>query len=403
MKLTSSNPYWFLRHGIGAVPQPLSRNRACDVVVIGAGISGALVADKMARAGLKVIVVDKRYPCHGSTAGSTALLQYEIDASLTELTRRVGKADAVAAYRACAHAILEMKKLARDLGEDVAFRTRPSLYLASKKSDVSELREERRQRLRAGLPCEFWDARRLSRDVDFAAPGALWTPLAAEVDPWALAGALFKRNKQNGVELYGRTEVKAIAADRDGVRVLAGRFVVRARHAVVACGYESEQFLPRRPCRLISTYALITEPVPRLQGWPERALIWETARPYGYWRTTLDNRILLGGEDLPFRNPVHRDARLPARSRRLLKRARTMFPRLDLQMAYAWAGTFGETRDGLPLVGAYPGGSSRILFCLGFGGNGIVFSMVAADVLTAAVMNQAHRLGRLFSFDRPGA
>lgn len=37
------------------------------------------------------------------------------------------------------------------------------------------------------------------------------------------------------------------------------------------------------------------------------ALIWETATPYIYLRTTSDNRILMGGKDIPFSNPVRRD------------------------------------------------------------------------------------------------
>jgi glycine/D-amino acid oxidase-like deaminating enzyme len=187
------------------------------------------------------------------------------------------------------------------------------------------------------------------------------------------------------------------------VRVLAGRHTIDARHVVIACGYESERFLPRRRCRLISSYALVTEPVASIARWPGRALIWETARPYTYLRTTTDNRILIGGDDLPFRNPVHRDARLPGKSARLLRRAKQKFPGLDLQMAYSWAGTFGETKDGLPFVGSHPGQSERIHYALGVGGNGIVFSFIAADILAAALTQSAHPLAELFSFNRHGS
>ena len=101
MDLTSPHAFWLLRNGIGDVPPPLSRDRRCDVAVVGAGITGALVSDALTAAGLAVIAVDRRHPAEGSTSASTALLQYELDASLTELIDKVGRERAENAYRAC--------------------------------------------------------------------------------------------------------------------------------------------------------------------------------------------------------------------------------------------------------------------------------------------------------------
>ena len=70
--------------------QLLTRDLATDVLVIGAGISGALVADALSEAGLSVVIVDRRGPVAGSTAASTALLQYEIDTPLSKLAKQIG-------------------------------------------------------------------------------------------------------------------------------------------------------------------------------------------------------------------------------------------------------------------------------------------------------------------------
>ena len=48
------------------------------------------------------MVLDSRDIAHGSTAASTALLQYEIDTHLVELTRLLGADAAMRAYLACA-------------------------------------------------------------------------------------------------------------------------------------------------------------------------------------------------------------------------------------------------------------------------------------------------------------
>ena len=56
MKLTSSHPFWSVKNGLPANYPSLQRNVSCDVVVIGGGITGALVAVHLAEAGVKTLI-----------------------------------------------------------------------------------------------------------------------------------------------------------------------------------------------------------------------------------------------------------------------------------------------------------------------------------------------------------
>jgi len=401
LDLTSPQPFWLLRNGIGEVPPPLPGNARCDVLIVGAGISGALIADALTAEGLSVIVIDRRHPCQGSTSASTALLQYEIDAPLVDLIETLGRERATAAYRACLEGVEAIARLAGELGaEKISFRRRGSLYLAAKRRHVRALEKEAEARRRAELPCEFLSGKDVEKLVGLAAPGALWTTAAGEVDPWRLTQALFARGAERRFEIYGRTEALGCEAGPRDLEVATDRGRIRARHVVVAAGYESERFLPERVGRLHSSYALVTEPVGSLAGWTDRCLIWETARPYHYLRTTPDDRILIGGEDRTFRNPELRDALVPKTAAKLLDRARRLFPDIPMEPAYAWAGTFGETEDGLAYIGTHPRLDPRIHFALGFGGNGIIYSAIAAEVITAKVIGRPHRYEDTFSFAR---
>jgi glycine/D-amino acid oxidase-like deaminating enzyme len=370
------------------------------VAVIGAGITGALVSDALTAAGLSVIAVDRRHPAHGSTSASTALLQYELDVSLTDLIDRLGRQRAVDSYKAALDGVRAIGRISNTLKEDVGFRKRPSLYYASRKRDAKDLRKECATRRRAGLPCEVLDATAMRRIVDIKAPLALWSNSAGEVDPWRLTQALISRCMRRDFVVYGRTDVTRILPNRTFLEVRTNHGRIRAKTVVVAAGYEAERFLPERLAKLHSTYAIVTEPVKRFDGWSKKCLVWESARPYLYARTTFDNRIIVGGEDDPFRNPAHRDARVPRKAETLLRKVRRLFPRIEMELAYAWAGTFGESKDSLPYIGAHPRGDSRVLYALGYGANGIPFSAIAAEVLTARVLGKPHRYQATFACDR---
>jgi len=400
LELTSPHAFWLLRNGLGDVPPPLSHDRRCDVAIIGAGITGALVADALTAAGLSVIAVDCRHPAHGSTSASTALLQYELDVSLTDLIDRLGRQRAVDSYWAALDGVRAIGRISKAVKEDVGFRNRPSLYYASRKRDAKDLREECTTRGRAGLPCEVLDAKAIAKIVDIKAPLALWSNTGAEVDPWRLTQALISRCLRRDFAVYGRTKVTRILPNKTYLEIRSNRGRIRARNVVVAAGYEAEQFLPERLAKLHSTYAIVTEPVKSFAGWNKRCLVWESARPYLYLRTISDNRIIVGGEDDPFRNPAHRDSRVPRKAETLLRKARRLFPRIEMELAYAWAGTFGESKDSLPYIGAHPRGDSRVLYALGYGANGIPFSAIAAEVLTARILGKPHRYQNTFACDR---
>jgi glycine/D-amino acid oxidase-like deaminating enzyme len=400
MDLTSPHAFWLIRNGVGDVPPPLSRDRRCDVVVIGAGMTGALVADALTARGLSVIVIDRRHPAHGSTSASTALLQYELDEHLVDLIDDLGRERAVNAYRACLEGVRILGRLSQELKEDVGFRRRPSLYYASRARDAAALRKEGAARRRAGFPSEVLSKSDIRGIVDFDAPIALWSTAGGEIDPWRLTHALLARCATRDFALYGRTLARRITGAKAHLEVVTNRGRIRARNVIVAAGYEAERFLPRRVAKLHSTYAIVTEPVKSFDGWGQRCLLWESSRPYLYARTTSDNRVIVGGEDVPFRNPVLRDARVGAKASALMRKVRRLFPRIELEPAYAWAGTFGETKDTLPYIGTHPGLDKRVHYALGYGANGMPVSAIAAEIVTAGVLGEKHRYRDTFSFSR---
>ncbi len=399
MNLHSGTPFWLANNGLAPARPTLSAHDTCDVVVCGAGVTGALVADALTTAGLDVIVAERRESGLGSTSASTALLQYEIDLDLRTLGEKIGAERAGRAYRASAAAVTQLAELCTALG-GCDFQPRHSLYLATTRRDAKALRQECDVRAALGIDCEWWPRERVNVRYGFPGHGAVRSTLAGEVDALALTRSLLTRATLSGARWYENTNVRGYEERAGGVRLLTDTgATIDARAAVCATGYDIPPFLAQDRVKLHSTYALATERLPGFGPWDDRCLVWESARPYTYMRTTCDRRIIIGGEDVPFRDAAWRDRLIPTKTKKLEARLREMLPTVETQTAFEWAGTFAESPDGLPYIGRderYPG----FLFALGYGGNGITFSAIAARIITAECLGEPSSDADLFRMTR---
>jgi glycine/D-amino acid oxidase-like deaminating enzyme len=387
--------------GPGPTYPQLDRDIACEVAIIGGGITGAMCAHELVRAGVDCVVLDRRELCHGSTAASTGLLQYEIDTPLVQLRKLVGRAHADRAYRLCVDAVNAFEPLVAELRDRCDLHATSSLYLAREKSQVQELRDETDARRSIGIDAQFLDEAELNRTFRFVRPGAIVSSPAMAVDPYRLALRLIERATDDaGMRAYAKTEVAKYYADEGGVTLRTSRGpAIRARDVVFATGYETPEFFPRDICKLRSTYAVAGEPVTDFSGWRDRCLIWESGDPYFYARTTADGRPIVGGEDEDTADPAARDALIGTKTQRIVQTFNGLFPAIEFRPACAWAGTFAQTKDGLPYIGRaseFPRG----LFALGYGGNGIVFGLIAARVICDAIRGIANDDAEIFRFTR---
>src|SRR5690606_1869456 len=224
---------------------------------------------------------------------------------------------------------------------------------------------------------------------------------AAQMDGYQAATGLLKYHlKKSGLLLFSHTEIVDYREKKAGYELLTGDgMTIRCKYVVIAAGFEAGRFLPKQVMSLVSTYALISQPVDPSQLWPERSLIWETAIPYCYMRTTPDNRMMIGGEDVPFRNPERRDRLLRWKIKRLERKFNQVYPEIPFEVDMAWCGTFSSTKDGLPYIGLWPG-RKRMFFALGYGGNGITFSMIAAQVIKNKLTGARDDREKVFGFER---
>ncbi|WP_305806130.1 FAD-dependent oxidoreductase [Stenotrophomonas sp. YIM B06876] len=403
MDLKSGYPYWAIKNGLMHAFPRLEQDLRCDVLVVGGGITGALIADELGRHGHQVVVVEQRDVGWGSSAASTALLQYEIDTHMVDLARQYGEQNALLAYRACAEAIPMLQALCKPL-RDVDFAPMHSLYYASKRGHRRALAAEFALRRRHGFDVQWLEPADIQDGFGFSAPAAILSRLAARVDPYRLAYRLLARLEKHGAAVFDRTRIEHLqATQRRVLATTADGHRIRANHLVMAAGYASQQWLRQPVARNRSSYAFITDPMSEAQlGRLGNTMLWESARPYLYLRSSGDGRLLVGGDDDSIDLPARRDARVERKAGKLLKKLTGLFPQLEPVVAFSWGGTFAETADGLPFFGPHPQYGPRLHFAMAYGGNGITYSMLGAGLIRAGIEKRPHPLAQLFSFRRAG-
>ena len=390
---------WFVT-GPQAVRLDVGENMKCDALIVGGGITGSLIAERLTRQGLYVVIIDRELPGRGSTAASTSMLLWEIDHSLTQLTEIYGFERASRAYLASLHAVAGLKSLVLQLGLPCEMRDKDSLYLAAGSAGKQLLREHQLRR-RAGLPGDFLDHAMLIDVFGIARAGAIVSSGAADADPMQLARGLLRTAVARGARVFEGEAVEFDAAARSvGVQLKNGR-QIEARSVVLATGYVMPAIIHSTVQTTSSSWAIATTPQPQ-NIWKGGALIWEDSKDYLYARTTAAGRIIIGGEDSDqIIDPEARDRLIPQKSRDLAQKLATLWPAANVEIEFRWSGTFDSTSDGLPLIGLVPG-AKNIYAAYGYGGNGITFSFLAAQLIGDLIAGSTSPLLSDFALDRDG-
>jgi len=382
-------PPRFPRHGI-------TEDTQSDVVIIGAGISGAMQADMLSEAGFSVLVVDRRGPVRGSTPASTALLQFEVDQPLIKLTRQIGDEAAIRAWRRSRLAVDGLGARIRALSIAPVIR-RDSLYLAGDVLDAEGLGREHEARRRAGLETALLDAAALKEDFGIDRDAALLGYDNLEADPVVLATGFLRAAVARGARIAWPVEIVDLDAKPRSVSLRTGDgHRIRCRHLVFCTGYELPFGEMPKGHGVLSTWALATAPQ-KGSLWPRCCFIWEASDPYLYLRTTRDGRIICGGEDEDFVDEDRRDALLGQKVAALQRKLGELLPEVSTEAEYAWTGTFGASTTGLPTIGPMPD-LRNCWAVMGFGGNGITYSRIGAEIVRCGLLGKGDPDAELYAF-----
>ena len=400
MRLRTFESFWLLKNGLLHSYPSLQKNITTEILVIGGGITGALISDALMEQGYEVTVVDRRDIGQGSTSATTSMLQYEVDKPLYDLSKKIGEEGAAASYKAGVEAILELERIVREKKIDCGFERKKSLYIAHSRRAARHLKKEFAIRDKHALGVQWLNADEVFTNYGIKCYGGILSQTAASVDAYKLAHELIKHNAEKGMRVYDQTEIKTIDTKKEKPQITTvDGYTITADKLVFCTGFETVQLLKENVAKLFFTYACVSEAGIKLHEHIADTLVWNTDDPYLYMRTTDDGRLLVGGEDAASGKTLPQQRIKERKSKKLLQQLQKIMPDISFIEDFSWGGTFGSTKDGLPYIGVSPE-YAHSFFCLGFGGNGITFSVQGRQIIVELLAGKAHPLAKLYRFGR---
>lgn len=403
MNLQSGTYYWPTTFPDAPSYPALKEDLVCDVVIIGGGSSAAQCAYYLADQGLTIAVLEKGTIGCGSTSTNTAIIQYSGEKMFTNLAHTFGDEYIGRHLKLLKAAIDDIESASRQVEMDCEFRRKDTLYSASCPEDVDRLRNEFNYIKQHGVEIDFWSKEMIELKYPFSREAAIYSYNDGELNPYKYTHALFQHAFKRGVEIYTHTEMNGHYYDHEQQRMIITTktgYKVRARYVIFAAGYENMDIRKEKQVSFVSTYTVTTEPVADLSAWYKQTILWETARPYIYIRTTADHRVIIGGLDDNTNVPEDRDSKLMHKKDKLIEEFNQLFPSIKVKPAFYSTAFYGGITDGIPIIGKYDKFPNSY-FLLAYGDNGTVYSQLLARLIVKEIIEGNSPDLELYLQDRP--
>lgn len=365
-----------------------------DVVVIGGGMTGTIVAYELAKAGKRVVVIEKGTLRKTSvTAYTTAFLSTDIDTDLPDLVHIFSRKQAKEIWQSHSHAIDMVEKNIKDLKISCDFKRIPEHWIATSKRGFVRLQKEARLAKHFGFLVEEVPKNSFAFDNE----GAFVFADQAKFHPLKYVLEIRKAAVELGVMFYEHT--KAISMHGDETVVVETRYgTVEAKDAVMAT------YMPFiNPSLLFAKKGMYVSYIYELaiaKNILPEGIYLDDQNPYHYFRVDRgeeQDRVILGGEDHREELPIDEDTNFAA----LKKYFRQRFPNVPYTVVGRWSGPILESIDGLAFIGRYDSQYPNRYVATAFSGNGMTYAHIAAEIITGLITKQPSPYTHLYNPFRP--
>ncbi len=348
----------------------LKGNLKTDVLIIGGGITGVLLAYFLHIKGVDYALVEKDRICSGVTKNTTAKITLQHGLLFDELFNSIGFEKTKAYYEANKKAIEMYKSLCKDISCDFEIKDNYVYSLKNSKMLFSELSALRK------LGCEADYCRDLPLPI--VTKGAIRVKNQAQFNPLKFLSAISKDlniyENTKVLEMVGntaKTQYGGIKADRV---VVCTHFPFINKHGL----YFLKMYQHR-------SYVLALENALRLDG------MYVDENDKGLSFRNYGDLLLLGGGG-------HRTGKKGGGYSELRRFAKLNFKNSNEVSSFATQDCM--TLDSVAYIGKYSGSTNNLYTATGFNKWGMTTSMVAAELLSDMLTDTPNEFAEVFDPSR---
>ena len=357
-----------------------------EILVVGGGISGAISAYRLAKAGHPVSLIEENTIASGSSAANTGLIQYMSDQGLDEFIDQIGKEKAVRFYDQSIEAVSTLVSINEDLDklDEETFELRDSLILATEEDKIQTLKDEVEAQEDQDYAATYESTADLKEDdVDAYAGMRIEGDIA--LNPYGFVHQLIQKAiDEYDLKVLEHTRFVDLESSEEGhlvrLETEEGEEEAVFDRILFATGYNPLDFLKPYLTKLQvnKTYVTVSQKDISLDE-EKDFLVWEMKDPYTYFRETFDGRLMVGGMDKEDDQLQEEDVRLHDDD--LVEQTKDMIQLDDFKFEpeYSYAALFGESKDGIPYMGTVPGDDKLFVICAA-GGNGTIYSTIGSEM-----------------------
>ena len=361
-----------------------------DVVIVGAGITGLSTALKLQQEGKKCLVAEAATIGFGTSGGTTAHLNTFMDSSYADIEKNFSERDALLVCQAAKDAITLVEKNISTFNISCDFERKDGYLYSQDDKQTKELDEILEASRRAGCDVDYVDS--IPLDIPFQK--AISFKGQAQFHPTKYLNGLAQAFEEAGGVILENCRVAGVKELEGSLEVQTPAATVTAGHLVYATHVPPGVNLLHFRNAAYRSYVLAI--LLDNNAYPE-GLAYDMEDPYHYYRTQVingQNYLIAGGED----HKTGDEENTEFCFHKLESYLRQYFT--FSEVAFKWSSQYYEPADGLPYIGHLPGNPSTVFTATGYSGNGMIYSHVAAMLLTDIIQQRENNLQALFDPER---
>jgi len=254
LKLVDGNLYFKKMSKNNTQYNYLNENINADVLIVGAGISGAITAFYMAEEGYDVVVVDKNIVGFGSSSANVGILDVQLGLEINKLAKNIGEKKAKKCYDLMLDSIEEIKKITSKLSNknSIGFKKCNSIYYTNKYMNKNNIIKEYNSKINLGIGTKFLNENNLI-DLRY---GIQIENGSSTMNVYEFTKEIISHiSKKENVKVYEHTEISDIKSKEEYViATTSNNFKIKANKVIITEGAEVVKYFPDIPIELYKTY-----------------------------------------------------------------------------------------------------------------------------------------------------